>query len=118
MTKKRKRLSQKEYAATVAATRTLTGNDIALASFACALAIAWHKNNDAKKCAYTKREIAKYRALCSKLQYISMNAYPEYETDDGMRSAGDGDEEIMRFDAAVLKRLAKASAALAEADTR
>jgi hypothetical protein len=109
--KMKRRINMKEYAATVAAAKTLTGNDIALASFACALAIAWHKNNDAKKCAYTKREIAKYSALCSKLQYIGMNAHPEYETDDGMRSAGDGDEEIMRFDAAVLKRIAKASRA-------
>lgn len=119
--KPKKRKSSKEYAATVAAAQTLTGNDIALASFACALAIAWHKNNDAKKCAYTKREIAKYQALCSKLQFISMNAYPEYEAEGERRTCGDGDEEIMRFDEAVLKRIVASeivSAALSDGRLR
>lgn len=97
---------QIKYRRLIRSTKTLTGNDIALASFACALAIAWHKKGAHPRCKYTRNEIAKYKELCSKLQYLSMNAYPD-EPDPDERRFDEGDEKIMKLDPVVLKTISK-----------
>lgn len=79
---------------------TLTGNDLALATFACAHAMNWCKKQGRAK--YWKNEIAKYQALSHKLQAIDDEAFPIKTTDDG--SVLDfGDEKIMRLDMRIVR---------------
>lgn len=92
--------------------KTLTGNDLARAEFACGLAISWWK--DQPTSSYKRREIAEYKALLSKLSAISDYAYPLTMDEAGEMVADYGDEPVMRADTAVIgksqKRLKRAGA--------
>lgn len=83
-------------------TKTLTGNDIALATFACAHAINWCKEQGRGK--YWRVERAKFEALSVKLQSISDEAHPlTTDVEGGILEFGS--EEIMCLDARVCRRL-------------
>lgn len=77
----------------------LTGNDIALATNAVSLALAWWKEQPAS--GFKREQMAKLSALSLRLQHISMYAYP-YEWGDDM-PLDFGDEPIVRLDDDVVK---------------
>lgn len=83
--------------------KTLTGNDLALASFACTHAIYWWKEQGRSK--YSKAEAAKYETLSRKLRATLDAAYP-LTTEEGTVLELGG-EEIMRLDGRVVKQLQK-----------
>lgn len=85
-------------------TKTLTGNDLALAAFACGHAINWCKQQGRSQ--FWKKEIAKYTDLSRKLQAISDTAHPLTTNDEGAVLEFGG-EEIMRLDREVVSTLQK-----------
>lgn len=68
----------------------LTGNDIALAQAACALAIAWHKAQPTSD--FGRNEIAKLTALSKKFNDLLDWAYQAGEPDE----IEGGNEVVMR----------------------
>lgn len=82
--------------------QTLTGNDLARAEGAAALAIAWWEKQApvSRRSAFARKEIAAYRALISKLSAIGDHAYP-YEPDTMPSDCGD--DPIMQLDAEVVR---------------
>jgi hypothetical protein len=86
---------------------TLTGNDLALAQEAAALAIAWAKEK-MKGSAYGKGRRLQLTALIKKLDAISQHAYP-YE--HGCMPSDCGDDPIMAVDRDVVRETRKAARA-------
>ena len=89
---------------------TLTGNEVAMAANACALAIAWWKQRPKTK--WSRTRIAEFEALSAKLQAIDDFAYPNvrYDEDEGFNVADCGDEPIMALDAEVVAQTRKLGA--------
>jgi len=81
----------------------LTGNDIALAQQAAALAIAWWKTQpeEAQQTTFAREQIARLRVLIKKLNEIADIAYP-YDSDDVPLDCGD--EPIMRLNSRVVNK--------------
>lgn len=73
---------------------TLTGDDLALAEFACAHAINWWKKQG--RTAHCRAERLKFEALLRKLAAIGDHAYPYKHSDDMPLDCGT--EPIMRID--------------------
>ena len=80
----------------------LTGNDIALAQEAAAMAIAYWKDRPGARTNYVRGRIAQYKELISKLSKISDIAYPYDSSDDMPMDVGD--EEIMKLDTRVVDK--------------
>src|SRR5690606_28038286 len=76
-------------------TTMLTGNDVALAETAVALAISWHKKQPTD---FNRREIQKLEALRKKLGEVLDRA--AFEDDES------GDVDVLEFDAARAEFLA------------
>jgi len=90
----------------------LTGNEIALAQQAAALAITWWKSQPGAQTKFVKGRIEELRALIRKCSEISDIAYPYDHADDMPLSVGD--EEIMRLNTPVIRKTrAKANPARA-----
>lgn len=83
------------------ANHKLTGDDLALAEQAAALAIAWSKTRLGKS-AFKREQIAKFTGLIAKLSAIGDHAYPYRHSDD--MPARVGSEKIMRLDVDVVRK--------------
>lgn len=81
--------------------KTLTGDDLALAEQAAALAIAWSKAKLGKG-SFKREQIAKFTGLIAKLSAISDHAYPYRHSDDMGPEVGR--ERIMRLDVDVARK--------------
>lgn len=79
---------------------TLTGDDLAVAQFACAHAMDWCKKQGRRK--WWRDEHEKFRKLNAKLSAISDFAYPATEEDF---PSGTGHDEVMRADMRMIRRL-------------
>lgn len=83
----------------------LTGNDIAMAEEAVALAISHFKKQGRSK--FVRERVANFKALQEKLHEINSAAYP-YEDPESMPD-DIGSEEIMKLDDKVVRKTRKAA---------
>lgn len=89
-------------------TFTLSGDDVALAQEAAALAIAYYKQRPGARTKWVKSRIDAQKALIRKLASISDYAYP-YEHSDEM-PLDCGSEHILRLNTPVVRSIRKAAA--------
>ena len=89
-------------------TFALSGDDVALAQEAAALAIAYYRQQPGSRTKWVKSRISAQKALIRKLSSISDYAYPYYHSDEMPLDCGS--ENILRLNIPVVRSIRKAAA--------